>query len=54
MHLEMFWESCVMHVASKLLWPRSLKTEVASFPVIMSTQYTIRAWCSYNSSMPSR
>jgi hypothetical protein len=26
-----------MHIASKCLWPRSLKTEVVSHPIIAST-----------------
>jgi hypothetical protein len=33
---EMFWESGTMHIAFDWLWAQSLRTEVASFLVIVS------------------
>jgi hypothetical protein len=35
--LETFWELCITHVPSTHIQPWSLRTEVASLPVIRST-----------------
>jgi hypothetical protein len=32
-----YWGPCIVHGASKCLWPRSLKTEDASLSIVTST-----------------